>query len=305
MAITDKLQKLYVKLGGDPNTGASNVEEWIDKIEDVAGPSSGGSSSGSADSDTYYLDLYFIPARHLISNDSDVPDEVRNETLIYINRPADEYIQAFEEHKRMIVSVAGGDELDVTFDGQDYATISMADPSVRLSIVRGLITAAVPLERDGRIRANGIFEHSIAPDELPDDGIIPKELPTPYGTVYWHSAFSGWDLNYFYPYGDSNQFYIVNAVDNGDGTMGVDKEYDEVRWAVNAMTDGDAPVVLNVRGNLYTPGSVVNKNANAIAFYGVTGTDINGADLIQYVLFSDGSLTSSVVNQLYYSSPTQ
>lgn len=45
MAITDKLQKLYVKLGGDPNTGASNVEEWIDKIEDVAG--SGGSGSGA------------------------------------------------------------------------------------------------------------------------------------------------------------------------------------------------------------------------------------------------------------------
>lgn len=88
--------------------------------------------------------------------------------------------------------------------------------------------------------------------------------------------------------------------------MGVDKEYDEVRWAVAAMTDGDAPVVLNVRGNLYTPasGSVVNENENAIAFYGVTGVDISGAALIQYVLFDDGSLTSSVVNQLYYSSPT-
>ncbi len=44
MAITDKLQKLYLKMGGDPNTGASNVEEWIDKIEDVAG--SGGSGTG-------------------------------------------------------------------------------------------------------------------------------------------------------------------------------------------------------------------------------------------------------------------
>ena len=276
MAITYKLQKLYVKLGGDPNTGASNVEEWIDKIEDVAGPSSGGSSSGSADSDTYYLDLYFVPARYVISQDSDVPDKVRNEKLIYTNRPADEYMQAVESKKRMIVTIVEVlGELSVPFDDQVYTIPSMLDPNVRLSIVRGRVMAAVSLFRDGLLCANGILECSIAPADLPDDGIIPNELPTPDGTLYWHSSFGSWELDYFYPFSasGSGQFYIVNAVDNGDGTMGVDKEYDEVIQAVSNAANGEEPVVLNVRGNLYTPASAAD--GNAIAFYGVTGPNGN------------------------------
>lgn len=46
MAITDQLKSLYVKLGGDESTSASNVEEWIDKIEDVAGSDGSGSGGG-------------------------------------------------------------------------------------------------------------------------------------------------------------------------------------------------------------------------------------------------------------------
>lgn len=302
--VATQLQSLYVKLGGDNSETASSIDEWIDKIEDVAGPSSGGSSS--ADSDTYYLDLLFVPARYLIPEDSDVTDTVRNNTFIYTTRPADEYTQAFEEHKRMIVTIVEAQgELSVPFNGQAYTIPSMLDPNIRLSIVGDHVMAAVSLFHDGLLCANGILAHSIYPEEFPDDNIIPKEVPTPNGTFYLHSPFSGWNLTEFYPFNasGSSQFYIVNAVDNGDGTMGVDKEYDEVRQAVAAATDGDAPVVLNVRGDLYTPASVVS--ANAIAFYGVTGIDVNGADLIQYVLYDDGHLTSSVVNQLYYQSPVQ
>ena len=81
MAITDKLQKLYVKLGGDPNTGASNVEEWIDKIEDVAGNSGSSGSSG-----VLVLSIVDGPKGDKILNRSvkEIVDAFNNNTPIFV-----------------------------------------------------------------------------------------------------------------------------------------------------------------------------------------------------------------------------
>ena len=37
MAIVDKLKSLYVKLGGDEKESASNISEWLAKINDKLG----------------------------------------------------------------------------------------------------------------------------------------------------------------------------------------------------------------------------------------------------------------------------
>ncbi len=56
MAIVDKLKSLYVKMGGDENTSASNIEEWVNKLEEVAGNGSSGSGSGSGGG-TFFVPL--------------------------------------------------------------------------------------------------------------------------------------------------------------------------------------------------------------------------------------------------------
>ena len=81
MAITDKLQKLYLKMGGDPNTGASNVEEWIDKIEDVAGNSGSSGASG-----VLVLSIADGPKDDKILNRSakEIVDAFNNNTPIFV-----------------------------------------------------------------------------------------------------------------------------------------------------------------------------------------------------------------------------
>lgn len=55
MAITDQLKSLYVKLGGDESTTASNIEEWIDKIGDVSSNDNKGEGSGSGGNDEFIV----------------------------------------------------------------------------------------------------------------------------------------------------------------------------------------------------------------------------------------------------------
>ena len=208
MAIVDKLKSLYVKLGGDPNTGASNVEEWIDKIEDVAGPSSGGSSSGSADSDTYYLDLYFVEAKDVLTEEAYnvAPDDVRNQWFVYTDKPKEEYLQAVEDAKRVIVTIPW--DADYTFKQDEISyTVPHLNNGIAKYFAGDISIFNVPIYRkhDFTNSAIGIanYRHNINPENVGSEAakLINKIITVDDLSYYWHSPLSAWNLDDLSIYG--------------------------------------------------------------------------------------------------------